>query len=72
MFQRRKGKHHMSELGETEKIETYERYLSGEISEEEVREKLGDDVIDAMQEDQQAFSDAVEMLDTSEFLQDGE
>ncbi|SFC58035.1 hypothetical protein SAMN05444422_11113 [Halobiforma haloterrestris] len=49
---------------EAEKIRTYERYRCGEITEQEVREALGDETIDAMQADVEAFKSAME-LDTS-------
>jgi len=52
---------------DTEKIELYEQYRRGEISEQEVRVELGDDVIDEMQADVVAFAAAMKR-DTSEFL----
>ncbi|WP_237076805.1 hypothetical protein [Natrialba magadii] len=59
-------------MRDAEKIATYERYRAGDITEDEVRERLGDDVIDGMREDREAFEEAVDMCDTSDFLQDDE
>jgi len=50
-----------------EKIQLYEQYRRGVISEQELREELGDDVVDEMQADVAAFAAAMKR-DTSEFL----
>lgn len=52
-----------------DKIHTVESWRRGEISEDEARDRLGDDVIDRMLEDIDAFRDAMNR-DTAEFLQD--
>lgn len=53
----------------TEKIKIYEQYKHGEIREEKVRELLGDDVIDSMEEEKEAFEEAMQ-LDTSDCISD--
>jgi len=52
---------------DVEKIELYEQYRRGVISEQELRAELGDNVVDEMQADVAAFAAAMER-DTSEFL----
>ena len=52
---------------DAEKIKIYEQYSRGAITEKEVRERLGDDVIDSMEDEVEAFESAME-LDTSEFV----
>jgi polyhydroxyalkanoate synthesis regulator phasin len=60
----------MSRIEEdTEKIRTYERFERGEITESEARERLGDDVIESMRREREAFGAAVQR-DRSEFLTD--
>lgn len=59
----------MAEMSDTEKIATYEQYRHGDLTEQEVRERLGDDVIDAMREDRKAFEEAMK-LDTDGVYQD--
>jgi len=49
------------------KINLYERYRRGDLSEQEVRAELGDDIVDEMQADMAAFAAAMKR-DTSEFL----
>jgi len=49
---------------DAEKIKIYEQYRHGEISETEVRELLGGDVIDSMEKEVDAFEAAMK-LDTS-------
>lgn len=49
------------------KIRIYEQYSRGEKTEREVRELLGDDVVDSMREESKAFESAMK-LDTSGFL----
>jgi len=52
---------------DAEKIRLYEQYRRGEITEIEVRNLLGDDVIDSMENDVEAFKSAME-LDTSDLI----
>jgi len=54
-----------------EKIRTYERYRRGEITEREVRDTLGDDVVEGMKAGIEAFRDAMELV-TKDFLTDPE
>ena len=49
---------------DTEKIKIYEQYRHGEITETEVRELLGDDVVDSMEKEVEAFEAAMKR-DTS-------
>ncbi|WP_241471295.1 hypothetical protein [Natrinema salifodinae] len=56
-------------MSDAEKIATCEKYRRGDLSEQEARERLGDDVIDAMRDDREAFEAAIEMSDISDFLQ---
>lgn len=53
---------------DAEKIRIAERWRRDEISEEEARQQLGDDTVDHMIEDREAFQDAIRR-DTSDFLQ---
>ena len=55
------------EESDTEKMELYEQYRRGNLSEQEVRAELGDNVVDEMQADVAAFAAAMKR-DTSEFL----
>ena len=55
------------EESDTEKMELYEQYRRGNLSEQEVRAELGDNVVDEMQADVAAFAEAMKR-DTSEFL----
>jgi polyhydroxyalkanoate synthesis regulator phasin len=52
-----------------ERIWTVEQYLDGEISEEEARNRVGDDVIESLHREREAFESAIKR-DTSEFLVD--
>ena len=52
---------------DAEKIKIYEQYRHGEITEEAVRAILGDDVIDSMEAEVDAFESAMER-DTSVFF----
>ena len=52
-----------------DKIHTVESWRRGEITEDEARDRLGDDVLDRIIEDAEAFRDAMDR-NTSEFLQD--
>lgn len=52
---------------DAEKIKVYEHYRDGEITETEVRELLGDDVVDSMKKEVEAFEAAMKR-DTSVFV----
>lgn len=52
---------------DAEKIRIYEQYRRGEITETELRESLGDGVVDSMKQEREAFEAATER-DTSVFL----
>ncbi|ELY39891.1 hypothetical protein [Natronorubrum tibetense] len=52
---------------DAEKIKIYEQYRDGEITETEVRELLGDDVVDSIEKEVEAFEAAMKR-DTSVFL----
>jgi len=52
---------------DAEKITIYEQYRREEITEKEARELLGDDVVDSMENDVEAFESAMK-LDTSDLL----
>jgi len=52
---------------DAEKITIYEQYRREEITEKEARELLGDDVVDSMENDVEAFKSAMK-LDTSDLL----
>ncbi|MFC6720320.1 hypothetical protein [Halovenus amylolytica] len=50
------------------KIRIAEQWRRGEISEDEARQQFGDDTVDGMIEDREAFREAMRR-DTSDFLQ---
>jgi len=52
---------------DAEKIKIYEQYRREEITEKEARELLGDDIVDSMENDVEAFKSAMK-LDTSDFI----
>ena len=52
---------------DAEKITIYEQYRREEITEKEARELLGDDVVDSMENDVEAFESSMK-LDTSDLL----
>ena len=55
---------------DAEKIKIYEQYSCGEITDKEARTLLGDDVIDSMEQEKEAFEAAME-LDTTDCISDG-
>jgi len=52
---------------DAEKIKIYEQYRREEITEKEARELLGDDVVDLMENNVEAFESAMK-LDTRDLL----
>lgn len=50
-----------------EKIKIYEEYQRGDLTKNELRELLGEDVLEAMKNEREAFESAME-LDTSDLL----
>ncbi|RQG90758.1 hypothetical protein [Natrarchaeobius chitinivorans] len=52
---------------DAEKIKTYEQYSRGEITETEVRALLGNEIVDSMEADMEAFEAAMKR-DTSVFI----
>lgn len=55
-------------LSDAEKIRIAEKWRRGEMSEDEARQQLGDETVDEMIEDREAFREAMRR-DTSDFLQ---
>ena len=54
-------------MSDEDKIRVYEQYRNGGMSEDAARVLLGEE-FDLMQDDIEAFRDAVEAIDTSEYL----